>query len=262
MKITYINHSCFLVELKRVILLFDYYSEGLPEGGSVPGLFMLEKAEKEQCAKAGEKSGKKPDDARNNKPVYVFVSHKHRDHFDRRVFGLEQIHPNVTYVISKDARMNENYMRRLGIPESAWKKIRYVGKHERYEFDDMSVMTLASTDAGVAFVVETEGRVIYHAGDLNWWSWKGETEAEAREMERRFKQEIAVLKEIAIDVAFLPLDPRQEERFYMGFDWFMRNTDTKLAYPMHFWGECSVISRLKSMEQSAPYRDRIAELQE
>ncbi|MBP3543255.1 MAG: MBL fold metallo-hydrolase [Lachnospiraceae bacterium] len=252
MIITYINHSCFLVELKRAMLLFDYYGEGLSEDGVVPGLSMLEKMGKEPCVKSGEK--------RDIKPIYVFVSHKHRDHFDRRVFGLEQIHPKVTYVISRDARMNENYMRRIGVPESAWKKIRYVGKHERYEFDDMSIMTLASTDAGVAFVVEAEGRVIYHAGDLNWWSWKGETEEEAQEMERRFKQEIAGLKEIVIDVAFLPLDPRQEERFYLGFDWFMRNTDTKLAYPMHFWGECSVISRLKLMEQSAPYRDRIAKL--
>lgn len=243
MKICYINHSCFLVELDKAVLLFDYYSEGLAEDGIVPGLSVLEKAVE--------------------KPIYVFVSHKHRDHFDRRVFDLEHICPCVTYIISKDARMNEKYMRRIGIPESAWQKIRYVGKNERYVFadnvEDVVVTTLASTDAGVAFVVQAEGKTIYHAGDLNWWSWKGETEAEAIDMEQRFKQEIDKLRGITIDVAFLPLDPRQEEQFYRGFDYFMRNTDTRLAYPMHFWGDHSVIGRLKALEVSEPYRRKIAE---
>lgn len=256
MKITYINHSCFLVELEKSILLFDYYSEGLQDDGIVPGLSGLNKAVEKPGVEAG--------GVQVDKPVYVFVSHKHRDHFDRKIFGLEQMCPCVTYVISKDARMNENYMRRLEIPETAWKKIRYVGKNERYVFtdsvEDVVVTTLASTDAGVAFVVQTDGKTIYHAGDLNWWSWKGETEAEAIDMERRFKQEIGKLKGLAIDIAFLPLDPRQEERFYWGFDYFMRNTDTKLAYPMHFWGDHSVIGRLKEMEVSEPYRGKIVEI--
>lgn len=238
MNITYINHSCFLAELKERLLLFDYYSEGLEGEGVLPGIPLL------------------PD-----KPLYAFVSHKHRDHFDRRLFELERTHAQVSYILSKDTRMKEAYMRRIGIPESADAKIQYIGKNEiRKPEDGMRITTLASTDAGVAFLIEAEGRVLYHAGDLNWWSFSGQTAAEERDMEIRFKREIDRLAGISIDAAFLPLDPRQEERFFLGFDYFMRNTDTKLAYPMHFWGDRSVIARLKEMELSEEYRDRIAEI--
>ena len=49
MKVTYIYHSCFLVETSDFYCLFDYYRGTLPT---------LEK----------------------NKPVYVFSSHGHGDH--------------------------------------------------------------------------------------------------------------------------------------------------------------------------------------
>lgn len=235
MKITYINHSCFLVEMDKLLLLFDYYSAGLAGDGPVPGIPPL------------------PD-----KKLYVFVSHKHHDHFDLKVFGLEELHPDTEYILSKDTKMSERYMVKQGVPESAWNKIHYIGKNEHCEaFPGLVITTLTSTDEGVAFLVEAESRILYHAGDLNWWTWIGETEEEYIDMERRFKQEIKKLAGIPIDAAFLPLDPRQEERFCWGFDYFMRHTDTKLAWPMHFWGDSSVIERLKKMEVSEEYRDRI-----
>lgn len=236
MRITYINHSGFLVEMEEMLFLFDYYGEGLEGTGALPGLPKLPE-----------------------KPLYVFVSHKHHDHFDKRIFGLEQSQPAAGYILSRDARMNEAYMRRSGIPESAFSKISYIGRSVRQqEFPGFSVTTLTSTDEGVAFLVEAEGKRLYHAGDLNWWTWIGETEDEYRDMTGRFQKEIASLSGITIDVAFLPLDPRQEERFYWGFDYFMRHTDTKFAFPMHFWGDSSVIGRLRDMELSGSYRDRIA----
>lgn len=237
-KITYINHSCFLAELEKSMLLFDYYSEGLTGGGSVPGLPELV-----------------------DKPLYVFVSHKHGDHFDKRIFLIKELHPDTCYILSKDARMNEAYMKRNGIPESVWKDIHYIGNRDRFEPDkNISVTTLASTDRGAAFLVETEGKRIYHAGDLNWWSWEGETEQRERDMERRFKSEVGRLAGLAIDIAFLPLDSRQGERFYWGFDYFMKHVEVKAAYPMHFWGDRSVIERLKRLEVSEGYRDRIMEI--
>ena len=41
------------------------------------------------------------------------------------------------------------------------------------EIGNLKIRTLKSTDLGVAFMVETEGRRIYHAGDLNRWQWEG-----------------------------------------------------------------------------------------
>ena len=50
--------------------------------------------------------------------------------------------------------------------------------HESLVYGDgdgaVRIRTLKSTDEGVAFLVEAEGKSIYHAGDLNWWYWEGE----------------------------------------------------------------------------------------
>ena len=77
-------------------------------------------------------------------------------------------------------------------------------------------------------------------------------------MKKRFQGEIQKIKGKYFDLAFLPLDPRQEEKFYWGFDYFMRNTNTKLAYPMHFWGELEVIERIKNLDCAKEYWDKIA----
>ncbi len=74
---------------------------------------------------------------------------------------------------------------------------------------------------------------------------------------RNYSLEVDKLAGTKIDAAFLPLDPRQEENFYLGFDEFMRKAKVMHAFPMHCWDDYSVIGRLKSMEVSIPYRDRI-----
>ena len=58
------------------------------------------------------------------------------------------------------------------------------------------------------------------------------------------------------------LDPRQEEQFYWGFDWYMRHTDTKIVFPMHMWKQYEVQDRLIGMEVSEPYREKIMRVRE
>jgi hypothetical protein len=43
---------------------------------------------------------------------------------------------------------------------------------------NLEVRTFGSTDAGVSFWLRADGLTIFHAGDLNWWRWSGETQAE------------------------------------------------------------------------------------
>jgi len=107
--------------------------------------------------------------------------------------------------------------------------------------------------------VTAEGKTIYHAGDLNLWIWDGESESDNKNMSDRFEVEMKKIEGRHFDVAFLPLDPRQGNLFYRGFDYFMRNTDTDSVYPMHFWEESSVIDRIKAMDCSEPYRHKIAQ---
>ena len=93
MKITFVDHSGFLVELDKVILLFDYYT------GDVSGI---------------------PED----KPLYVFVSHKHQDHFNPRIFEMFENRKEVSFILSTDAKMNEKYMTRKHIPKALRDDIR------------------------------------------------------------------------------------------------------------------------------------------
>ena len=38
-----------------------------------------------------------------------------------------------------------------------------------------------------------------------------------------------------IDIAFVPVDPRLGEQYCWGLDCFMKRTETKVVFPMHFW---------------------------
>lgn len=229
MKITYIHHSSFCVEFENVILLFDYFQGKLPEFDK-------------------------------NKKIYVFASHKHPDHFDRKIFDLSLDYPNIKYILSSDIRMSASYMDKLQISELVRENIIYIGKNTELDLSDIWIKTLTSTDQGVAFLVTCNDKVIYHAGDLNWWTWKGETDQEYKDMTTRFMNEMKKLKGETIDVAFVPLDPRQEERFWWGFHEFMKVTETKTVFPMHFWMDYSIIDKFKQMEESKEYADRIMDI--
>ena len=130
MKITYIHHSSFCVELQNSILLFDYFKGELPK---------FDKAKK----------------------LYVFASHFHEDHFDKCIFEIAKEHPDVTYILSKDIKK-----RRSKYVKSA-DQIVVMNFDEEITVDNMKIKTLESSDIGVAFLIEIEGKVIYHAGDLN-----------------------------------------------------------------------------------------------
>lgn len=240
MKITYIHHSSFSVEFEdaKVVLIFDYYK------GKIP-LF-----------------------AKDSK-IFMFVSHKHFDHYSRKIFDLGNEYENITYILSKEMKMNEKYMDRWNIPMHSRGKIKYVTYNENYVFDELStnqnllnVQTLKSTDSGVAYIVECFGKSIYHAGDLNWWIWNELPENKNTDMTKKFKEEIDKLLKQSFDVAFLPLDPRQEDKFYWGFDYFMSKCNVKSAFPMHLWGKYEIIETLKQMNVSDNYRDKVIDITE
>ena len=131
MKVTFIQHSCFLVETERFYYLFDYEKGQLPE-------------------------------LDGNKPIYVFASHGHADHYNPDIFsllkqsGMKYIHG----VLSDD----------IEIPDHA--DILQVSHSKEYELDErLRLTTFQSTDLGVAFLIEDRHQLIYHAEDLNDWVW-------------------------------------------------------------------------------------------
>ena len=67
--------------------------------------------------------------------------------------------------------------------------------HQKLTVDDLEIETLASNDQGVAFVVKVAGkRTVFHAGDLNWWHWNGESEEFNNDIADSYRQEIDLLK--------------------------------------------------------------------
>ena len=187
------------------------------------------------------------------KKLLVFASHSHPDHFNREILKLADVYPDVEYIFPKDIgiakkeqRVSEHFMR----------------KRDEITVGDTKVKSLRSTDEGVAFLVRCEDRIIYHAGDLNWWYWEEEDDAYNRMMRGDYQKEIETLAGEKIDLAFVVLDPRQEEQFYWGFDWYMRHTDTKIVFPMHMWKQYEVQDRLIGMEVSEPYREKIMRVRE
>ena len=131
MKVTYLHHSGFSVETETKVLLFDYYTEGARKAYFDPAAYP-------------------------EKDIFVFVSHAHEDHYDRRILDWGK-HPNVKYVLHLGVRTTVDF---------AGETLR-VNAHEEHTFGGISIRTLQSNDEGVAFLVKADGKTIYHAGDLN-----------------------------------------------------------------------------------------------
>lgn len=186
-----------------------------------------------------------------NKPLYILASHNHHDHFSEAVFSLN--HPKITYLLSWDIPA-------VRVPEG--KTVHFLQPQETWTDGLLSLETYCSTDEGVAFWCRLDGKQLYHAGDLNHWYWEGEDEQWNRDMTDSYRAEIAKMAGRKADAAFLPVDPRLEQWFYLGADDFMQQADADVIFPMHFWGDFSVCRRLKEHSCSENYRDRIVTIEE
>ena len=121
-----------------------------------------------------------------------------------------------------------------------------VSSNEFYELDNhLNLTTFKSTDLGVAFLIEDERKLIYHAGDLNDWVWDDESEEYNNQMTKDYQEEILKLSNCLnnreIDVAFVVLDPRQEQDYDRGMCFYLDNIPSKVVYPMHYWDKPTVI---------------------
>jgi len=229
MKIIYLYHSGFLVELERYVLVFDYC------GGGLAGLD-------------------------REKTVLFFASHKHQDHFQLDIFKYYGRCEKLHYFLGPDIRLNEKYLQRKGLDGKVLLFTTRVRAGQKLSWEDVSIETLRSTDEGVAFLVGVEGKAIYHAGDLNWWYWEEESDTWNDQMERAYKRELEKIRGRRFDAAFVPLDPRLGKGYGLGIETFLKETDACVVFPMHMWEEYGVIRRFLESQEAAPYRDRIMEI--
>lgn len=220
MKVTFIQHSCYFVELETCCLLFDYYDGTVPE---------------------------------TEKPLYVFASHSHGDHFSPAVFDLPREGRKTAYLLSSDIWESR-------VPEAQRERTLFVSPHQTYEIGNLKIATLESTDAGVAFLVQCEGKLLYHAGDLNCWVWDGAPRFQNDAMTAQYKKEIELLSGKHIDVAFVPLDPRQEADFDLGMKYFFEAAGAEYVFPMHMWEDYSVVPLFKSTPTYREYAEHVMDV--
>ena len=217
MKVTYLNHSGVLVEFKDHYCIFDYFRGELP---------LLDK----------------------KKEVIVFCSHSHNDHYNPFIFDLLDKKGMRYQAILANDISDENRLMNI--------KSSFVEPDKCYQFDDgIQVETLLSNDSGVAFIVSTDEGVVYHGGDLNDWYWEGEPEEENLELRTIYHTEIGKIKGRHFDVAFVPLDPRLEAHYADGLLYFLENVGCDTVYPIHYWGDPSVIQRF--ITEYPQYQSRI-----
>ena len=190
MQIIFIHHSCFLVELDDKVLIFDYF-----DGDKVEGMHF---------------TGKLPSYEPDTK-IYMFASHSHKDHYDMDILRLDDKYPNIHYIFSKDIRISPHFLSKHGIDPAVRDRVTFVSPDNTYHVDDLDIMTLRSTDAGVAFYVASNGVSLFHAGDLNDWEWDGAGDLINGRVRRAFRHEIKKLSEKPINVAFFPMDPKLME---------------------------------------------------
>lgn len=239
MKVTYTGHSGFLLDTGDAYFLFDYYK------GRIPEMDM-------------------------DKPLVIFTSHKHQDHFNPVVFGLADKYPHILFVLAKGVpyknlsiKFSASIAGQNKINPGDFKNILPVKKDisETVQLSngkELAIKTLRSTDEGVAFLIRYNGRNYYHAGDLNMWVWEGETENYNKNMELRYIKEMEKLKGINIDAAFIPFDPRLAGNAYKGPLAFLSYTDCRYVFPMHCWGDYRIIDSFVKMYPE--YKDKIVKI--
>ena len=217
MKVSYLDHSGFLLELNDRYYVFDYYKGVLPP-------------------------------LNKDKEVLVFCSHSHGDHYNPKIFDLlDERGMRYRAVLANDIHDEK----RLSKIERS-----FVEPNQCYRLaGGILVETLLSNDSGVAFIVSTGEGSNYHAGDLNDWYWEGEPEEDNRRLREIYHREIGRIKGRHFDLAFVPLDPRLEAHYADGILYFLENVDCDAVFPIHYWGDTSVIHRF--ITEYPQYQSRI-----
>lgn len=199
--IHFLHHSGFIVETDRIVLVFDYYRDPL---------HVLESILSEQET--------------INKAVYFFVSHVHGDHFNPEIRMYEE--KATAYFMHEDCHM----------PLNNGEKCHLMKPGDFFDGDDFSVKMYGSTDAGGSFMVRLGDKTIYHAGDLNWWHWAGEPDDNNREAAELFFKELEKIEETRVDLAFLPVDYRQQVAREWGVRQYLEKMNIEVLVPMHYFG--------------------------
>lgn len=170
------------------------------------------------------------------KTAYFFVSHSHVDHFSVKI--LQPFMGNAYFILSDEAVIRDAF--------DECDQTLFVKPNEVYDTLPFKISTYGSTDLGVSFLIEIDQKTLFHSGDLNWWHWENATKEIQAEEARQFKEIVDGIKADNIDVAFIPVDPRLKDAYYLTATYFLSEKNLQYLIPIHFNENYMITERLYS----------------
>jgi hypothetical protein len=201
MKLTYIYHSCFVVEVDSITVIFDYWKD--------PAIIM-------------------PSILKKQGTIYILSSHFHEDHFNPEILSWKGNRRDIKYILSKDILRHKRAGKDDGL---------YLAKGHSYKDNNIYVEAYGSTDSGVSWYIELCGKKIFHAGDLNNWLWLDEsTPEESMRYQKMYLGELGdIYKDVKeLDLVMFPVDARLGSDYMRGAMQFVDKFKIGLFAPMHF----------------------------
>lgn len=236
LKVTHVFHSGVILETEQDLLVIDYYhdKDSFDHKDFINYL-------KQQ----------------NHKDFYYFVTHGHEDHFTKDIFSLpyQSLKGSTRYILSEDLA---NY-------KNSHPSITLCRPYQEFEVSGLIITTFGSTDKGVSYLIKVKSRdiLIFHSGDLNWWHWKHFSQDEQLQEKKDFLQEIHKLKthltarNLTPDIAFVPVDPRLEEFYYLAGKAFLEEIQPKKMFPLHFRDDYDVTKKFEEQYAESATFERV-----
>lgn len=196
----FLGHSGWAVKTKNNFLIFDYDmtsgSKSVSDSSLASGYIV-------------------PEELKGQK-VTVFCSHSHQDHYSKNIFDWRKDLTDINYVF-------------CFVPQGDVENYTYIPIHNEKTINGIKISTIKSTDLDGGFLVEVDGLVIFHPGDL--------ANKEDKLM-KAYKDEIDMIasKGIKVDLAFAGIrgcslgSPAQVK---LGVEYLVDKLKPNLLIPMH-----------------------------
>ena len=220
MTITYIYHSCYLIEFDEFSILIDFFKDvDRSDGTKWIRDYLLNKDE----------------------DLYVLCTHSHSDHYNPEILSWKNKKKNIRYIFS-------NELLESGLVEVG--DAYFLKKEEVYKDHRIKIKAFGSTDAGCSFLFRYKDQLYFHSGDLNNWHWKEEVSAdEALSYENQYLCELELITEKVdnLEIAMFPIDPRLGKDFMKGAEQFVSRINTKYLLPMHFGDNYDLVNEFEKI---------------
>ena len=79
-------------------------------------------------------------------------------------------------------------------------------------------------------------------------------------MRREYRTQIKKLAGKPINLAFVPMDPRQGADQELGMDYFLETTSAEYVFPMHMWQDYSALPDYRKRISNAAMAERVVEI--